>query len=102
MNRWAASERWPDSRLSRATKSPARTLARAPSASASKADWSEGSPDERIKVMKQIHLSIILLAMAQLTGAVEGRAQGTAFTYQGRLQSGGSPANALYEMSFGL
>jgi hypothetical protein len=52
--------------------------------------------------MKQIHLNIILLAMAQLTGPVEGRAEGTAFAYQGRLQSGGSPANALYEMSFGL
>lgn len=30
------------------------------------------------------------------------RAQGTAFTYQGRLDSGGSPANGLYDFSFAL
>ena len=29
-------------------------------------------------------------------------AQGTAFTYQGRLNAGGTPAHALYEMSFAL
>ncbi len=30
------------------------------------------------------------------------RAQGTAFTYQGRLQSGANPANGFYDMTFAL
>jgi hypothetical protein len=29
-------------------------------------------------------------------------AQGTAFTYQGRLDAGGTPANGIYDLSFGL
>ena len=43
-----------------------------------------------------------LLASGFLTTATSLLAQGTAFTYQGRLLSNGSPANGSYELAFTL
>jgi hypothetical protein len=43
--------------------------------------------------------AILLLFNAHL---ITARAQGTAFTYQGRLNVGGSPANGLYDYRFNL
>ena len=37
-----------------------------------------------------------------LIGAASSRAQNTVFTYQGRLNLNGTPANGLYDLSFGL
>jgi hypothetical protein len=56
----------------------------------------------------KLHPSCIALALAAIaTFSVQfalpsARAQGTAFTYQGRLSSGGSPANGLYDFQFSL
>jgi trimeric autotransporter adhesin len=41
-----------------------------------------------------------LIAIAMLAGLHQAAAQGTAFTYQGRLQAGGQPANGLYDFTF--
>jgi hypothetical protein len=46
-----------------------------------------------------IHLTTALLFVC---GASQAAGQSTAFTYQGRLQHGGLPANGLYEMVFAL
>jgi hypothetical protein len=44
-----------------------------------------------------------LLVLATLNSALStAQAQGTAFTYQGQLNSGGSPANGLYDFQFSL
>ncbi|MCL5099337.1 MAG: hypothetical protein M1608_17745, partial [Candidatus Omnitrophica bacterium] len=44
-----------------------------------------------------------LLPAALLASAILNlHAQGTAFTYQGRLNSGGSPANGSYDLTFTL
>jgi trimeric autotransporter adhesin len=47
---------------------------------------------------------VALALLALLTGSQlsTAQAQGTAFTYQGRLNSGGSPANGLYDFQFAL
>lgn len=51
--------------------------------------------------MKTKH--VVLLATIVLFGATTWSvAQGTAFTYQGRLSEGTNPANGLYEMDFAL
>src|ERR1035437_5315798 len=42
---------------------------------------------------------LLLTLVSQLATA---HAQGTAFTYQGRLNSGGSPASGLYDFVFSL
>jgi hypothetical protein len=48
-------------------------------------------------------IMIALLApLALFCSASIVRAQGTAFTYQGRLDDGGSPASGLYDLSFSL
>jgi trimeric autotransporter adhesin len=45
---------------------------------------------------------LFLLALILLTTQGFLRAQGTAFTYQGRLQNSGSPANGNYDFTFAL
>ena len=45
---------------------------------------------------------LFLLALTFLTVTNGLIAQGTAFTYQGQLQSGGSPANGFYDFTFSL
>jgi hypothetical protein len=51
--------------------------------------------------IKQLILALVLLSAlnAQLSTA---QAQGTAFTYQGRLNAGGSPASGTYNLTFSL
>ena len=44
----------------------------------------------------------ILLALTLLLGLHRAGAQGTAFTYQGRLNNNGGPANGNYDLTFGL
>ena len=48
--------------------------------------------------------SILLLLIALLLSFSSGRAlaQTTAFTYQGRLTDGGTPANGNYDLQFAL
>ena len=48
----------------------------------------------------KIKSALILTALALLAGANRGAAQGTAFTYQGRLTESGAPANGLYDLQF--
>src|SRR5271157_304774 len=43
-----------------------------------------------------------LLIGSLFAGAMSLRAQGTAFTYQGMLKAGGSPANGSYDLTFQL
>jgi hypothetical protein len=50
----------------------------------------------------RILLGALLATGLPLGGATQLRAQGPAFTYQGRLNAGGAPVNALYEMNFAL
>jgi hypothetical protein len=50
---------------------------------------------------KPIKDSLLTLTFV-IVSAISAFGQGTAFTYQGRLESGGSVANGLYEMSFEL
>src|SRR6266568_4822723 len=38
--------------------------------------------------------------LATLGGATQLHAQGAAFTYQGRLNDGGAPANGVYDLEF--
>jgi len=52
--------------------------------------------------MKPSAFILITAVSAFLVVAPGAQAQGTAFTYQGRLNHGGSPANGLYETSFAL
>jgi len=48
-------------------------------------------------------VAFVLLALATLNSQLStARAQGTAFTYQGRLNSGGSPASGSYNLTFAL
>ncbi len=49
------------------------------------------------------HIALALLALATLNSPLSTAfAQGTAFTYQGRLNSGTSPANGSYNLTFSL
>src|SRR5579883_840293 len=53
--------------------------------------------------MNQKILALLVLLVSHGLLVDSGLAQqGTAFTYQGRLQSGGSPANGYYDFSFAL
>ena len=53
--------------------------------------------------MKNKSLLIFMLAfLSTLTLQLSIRAQGTAFTYQGRLNDGASPANGSYDLTFGI
>ena len=46
---------------------------------------------------------LLFVALILYTGAMLGaKAQGTAFTYQGRLNAAGAPANGDYDLRFGL
>jgi hypothetical protein len=47
-------------------------------------------------------LRFLFLALALLAGVHQAAAQGTAFTYQGRLNSSGNPANGSYDFRFKL
>ena len=42
------------------------------------------------------------LALSACSGSFIARAQGTAFTYQGRLNDGNAPANGIYDFTFAL
>ena len=44
----------------------------------------------------------LLLGLWMVAGANHVAAQGTAFTYQGQLDDGGSPANGVYDLEFSL
>ncbi|HMD55678.1 MAG TPA: hypothetical protein VKJ65_14120, partial [Phycisphaerae bacterium] len=50
--------------------------------------------------VKSVALALLALLTAAQLSTVQ--AQGTAFTYQGRLNGGGSPANGLYDFQFAL
>ena len=53
--------------------------------------------------MKPKHVLVLAVALYGLFAVVEDvSAQGTAFTYQGRLNSSGSPANGNYDFTFSL
>ena len=45
---------------------------------------------------------LILILLAVLAAGRPACAQGTAFTYQGSLESNGSPANGVYDLQFTL
>jgi hypothetical protein len=45
-------------------------------------------------------LPVVIVVLSLFTGRVA--AQGTAFTYQGQLKYGGTPANGLYDFNFSL
>jgi hypothetical protein len=48
----------------------------------------------------QIKQTILVFTLACLAGVHPAAAQGTAFTYQGRLNDGGAPANGSYDLQF--
>src|SRR5262249_10603181 len=48
------------------------------------------------------NLSLCLLTLALLLRVQLGLSQTTAFTYQGRLNDGGNPANGSYDLQFSL
>ena len=52
--------------------------------------------------MKLRNHPILTALLAILAGALHLHGQGTAFTYQGRLNDGGNPATGLYDLRFGL
>jgi hypothetical protein len=53
--------------------------------------------------MKTTKILIIVAALSSLVASVQPSvAQGTAFTYQGRLQNSGIPANGLYDFRFNI
>jgi hypothetical protein len=52
--------------------------------------------------MKRISAVFTTALALALVAPATGLAQGTAFTYQGRLNDGGSPANGLYDITFSL
>src|SRR4051794_34128810 len=52
--------------------------------------------------MKFIQFALRAIAFAAWAAAGSTHAQGTAFTYQGRLTEFGNPVNAVYEMQFTL
>src|ERR1700722_12565904 len=47
-------------------------------------------------------LLLLLVALAVLAGVNQATAQGTAFTYQGRLMNGTNTANGSYDLTFSL
>src|SRR5690348_8563897 len=51
----------------------------------------------------QPFIALALLVLTSLNAHLStARAQGTAFTYQGRLNDGGQPANGIYDLTFAL
>ena len=66
--------------------------------------WSR-NPFHKLRRNKLIHRHVLLFRIIPallLIGAASSRAQNTVFTYQGRLNLNGTPANGLYDLSFGL
>lgn len=51
---------------------------------------------------KSILTFLTLTLLVFVTGIVTAAPMGTAFTYQGRLASGGQPANGIYDSRFGI
>src|ERR1035438_215136 len=52
---------------------------------------------------KMFHGAVVLLLLSIFNSQFStARAQGTAFTYQGRLNSSGSPVNGSYDLTFTL
>jgi len=49
--------------------------------------------------MKTLHSFLLVLSLC-FSAALSARAQGTAFTYQGRLNDNGNPANGIYDLRF--
>lgn len=52
--------------------------------------------------MKNIKIVTVISGAILFSAAMQAFAQGTAFTYQGRLNNGGSPASGLYDFRFKL
>ena len=52
--------------------------------------------------MKTKHLLLALLGLSTLSSPLSTLAQGTAFTYQGRLNHNDSPANGSYDLEFSI
>ena len=50
----------------------------------------------------KINLQMLLVAAGLIAGINTTAAQGTAFTYQGRLNAGAKPANGSYDLAFSL
>ena len=50
--------------------------------------------------MKKVCLFLAILCVGLVLSSRDAGAQGTAFTYQGRLNDGGSPANGIYDLRF--
>ena len=50
--------------------------------------------------MKTQYGKTLLALLAVMAGVLQLHAQGTAFTYQGRLDNGGNPANGIYDLTF--
>ena len=53
-------------------------------------------------LMKRNYLSLVAVLLSFFGLAVSTHAQSTAFTYQGRLNAAGLPANGLFDLSFSL
>ena len=49
-----------------------------------------------------IHIAVFSACLLVPTGSANAVDMGTAFTYQGRLTDGGSPANGPYDFEFEL
>ena len=47
-------------------------------------------------------LNLILMALGSAVFTASTHAQGTAFTYQGRLIDNGSPAGGIYDLRFAI
>src|SRR6266851_1733554 len=56
----------------------------------------------RPKLLYKISLAVAAMALAFLLAANSAFAQGSSFTYQGRLTDGGTVANGLYDLQFAL
>src|SRR5579872_1888913 len=54
------------------------------------------------KILMKANLTSIFVALALLAGVHQTAAQGTAFTYQGRLNNGANPAAGTYDLTFAL
>ncbi|MEI6169137.1 MAG: hypothetical protein WCS52_18300, partial [bacterium] len=55
-----------------------------------------------MKNIKNKYGTILLALLAVMAGALHLQAQGTAFTYQGRLNNASGPASGIYDLRFGL
>ncbi len=60
--------------------------------------WFQKPSQTNSRMKTKLKLHLLLLALVSLAGFA--RAQGTAFSYQGRLDDGGLPATGLYDFTF--